>query len=366
MTAINARTTRRHGATGERTRQLLELLREPGSRRDVVAELVWTEEEAHALIKHLHEQGRLDRLARGVYRTSEAGLQALDNQGQGGVHFLSITAPRPPEGARWTPERKAWLDRYFPRLGATRCAELLDLSVEAVRAMGYKRALRFGDVPGYTLLTELAELTGQAYSNLYQYAQMAGVLTFPGTTRHSARRTAALVPDAWAEELTDEMQPPTPDDVLLDDLRQELNLSQTQISRKARGHSYLRTPVCGGQARLHVPHAFAEGLRAEYREKRQRPATRQIGRAGYLRAFAAAGANGTTERELYEQLQTSRAAVRLHARALLREGVLERCRAGTTLDPFVYRLAEFRDQPEPAQRQIVLPGRPPKNALKAA
>lgn len=366
MSATNARKTRRRGATGDRTRQLLGALREPGRLSDVMTELGWTEEETHALIKHAHEQGRLDRIERGVYRTSAAGLAALDNQDEGGVRYLAVRAPQPPQGRRWTPERKAWLDSSFPRLGAHRCAELLGLSLSAVQAMATKRGLKLGDLVGYTLLTDLAELTGQAYTNLYDYAERAGVLTFPGTTRNNQRRPAAMVPDAWADELVGEMQPPTPDDVALHDLRRELNLSQTQACRKASGHSYLRTPVHGGQARLYVSREFADQLRAEYRERRKQPKTREIGRQGYLAAFAAAGVNGATERELYEQLQTSRAAVRIHTRALLRAGQLERCREGSTLDPFVYRLQSFQGQPTPTQRRVVILGRPRKNPLPEA
>ena len=366
MTATNARKSRRRGATGEQTRQLLNALREPGRLSDVMSELGWTEEETHALIKHAHEQRRIDRLARGVYRTNAAGLAALDKQDDPRVRYLNVTAPRPPEGKRWTPERKAWLDRAFPRLGAQRCAQLLGVSVGATRTMAAKRGLKFGDLPDYTLLADLADLTGQAYTNLYVYAERAGVLTFPGTTRDNRRRPAAMVPDAWADELVSEMQPPTPDDVALHDLRLELNLSQTQAARKASGHSYLRTPVHGGQARLHVSREFADQLRAEYRERRKQPRTREIGRQGYLAAFAAAGTNGATERELYEQLQTSRAAVRIHTRALLRDGQLERCRAGTTLDPFVYRLLIHQGQPEPTQRLVVITGRPRKTPLPQA
>lgn len=360
MTATNARQTRHRGATGDRTRQLLDTLREPARLSDVMTELGWTEEDTHALIKHAHEQGRLDRIARGVYRTSAAGLAALDNQEEGGARYLAVQASPPPQGDRWTPERKAWLDSAYPRLGAHRCAELLGVSLCAVRAMASKRGLKLGDLPGYTLLTDLAELTGQRYSNLYACAERAGVLTFPGTTRDNQRRPAALVPDAWADELVGEMAPPTPDDVALHDLRRELHLSPTQAQRKARGHSYLRTPVNGGQARLHVSREFAEQLRAEYRERRKKPKTREIGRQGYLAAFTAAGPNGATERELYEQLQTSRAAVRIHTTALLRDGQLERCREGTTFDPFVYRLKAYQGTAEPHRRT------PPTKPRRAA
>ncbi|MEI3783820.1 hypothetical protein U9R89_22175, partial [Pectobacterium brasiliense] len=65
MSAANASIGRQHGATGTRTRQVLTLLREPGRASDVAQELGLNREDAHALVKHLLEQGRVERLARG-------------------------------------------------------------------------------------------------------------------------------------------------------------------------------------------------------------------------------------------------------------------------------------------------------------
>lgn len=366
MSAINARASRRRGVSGDLTRQLLNALREPGRMGDLTREFGWTESEAHALLKHAHEQGWVTRLQRGVYQLSEAGEQALAGSREVGIRFLSRQCHQPPEGTGWTPERKAWLDTFYARLGHHRCAELLGSTPGAVHGMARKRGLQYGDVSGYTLLTDLAAMTGQAYQNLYTCALRAGMLTFPGPERGREVRQKAMVPDSWAEELVGEMHPPTPEDVALAELRRDIGLSQTQAARKAAGHSYLRTPVQGGQSRLYVSQDFAQQLRLEYARRRRIPKTPEIGRDGYRQAYAARGQEGATERELFESLGTSRAAVRSHTRALLQAGELQRCRAGNTLDPYVYRLVEFAGQPEPQQRQVVIKGRPKKIRLQEA
>ncbi|MEI3783830.1 winged helix-turn-helix domain-containing protein, partial [Pectobacterium brasiliense] len=87
---------------------------------------------------------------------------------------------------------------------------------------------------------------------------------------------------------------------------------------------------------------------------------------GMLAAIQKAGPEGLTDRELAAALGTSRAAVRLHTRALLRDGHLERCREGTTLDPYVYRAQAYQGQPAPAQRLVVITGRPRKTPLPQA
>ncbi|MFC4426277.1 hypothetical protein [Deinococcus navajonensis] len=366
MSASNASIGRQQGTRGPLTRRVLETLRSPGGVPDLKQELGLAHEDAWSLVKHLHEQGRLERVSRGVYRITPAGEAALVTPNPESVKLLRTSARKPPEGKGWTAERVAWLTAHYPRLGHKRCAELLGTTPTAVHAKAAKLGLRFGEVDGYQLLNDLASLLGFEYRNLIVRAQRAGVLTFPGTVKDQQRRSKAMVPEWWAEQIADERQPPEPNDVSLETLRRELQLGKTQMVRKAGADARLRTPVTGGQAQLYVSVDAADRLRAEYRERRKVPRPPVVGRAGFLAAIEARGPEGATERELFESGPSSRAAVRLHVRALLRDGLLQRCRLGDSLDPFVYRLVQYTGQPQPSRRNVVIPGRPRKTSIPQA
>lgn len=366
MSASNARMTRRRGVYGVTTSRVLTALRRPGRLADVRAEVGLREEEAHAHIKHLHERGLLIRVARGVYQISAAGEQALSPRTAPGVRFLSKAFRTPPAGPDWTPERTRWLELNYERLGHRRCAELLGKEAATVHARAVKLGLSFGQVPGHILITELSDMLERDYGALYGCAERAGVLTFPGSVAQQERRPKAMVPEWWADELASEAQPPTPDDVALASLCAELGLSRSHASRLASADAYLRTPVSGGQARLYVSDDTAGRIRERCRLKAQIPSAPVVGQAGVLSVIEAAGPEGLSGRELYEFLACSRAATRLYTRLLSEAGAVERCRAGSTLDPYVYRAIRHQGQPPPQQRRVVIPGRPKKALAQAA
>lgn len=362
MSAGNASVARQRGVTGQTTRRVLAALERPARTPDLVLELGLTHEDVWSALKHLHHVGWATRLQRGVYQISEAGRVALTTPSPVPAKAICVNAKAPPAGTRWTPERTAWLERHYARLGPKRCGDLLGVHWQAVHAKATTLGLRFGEVDGYQLLTDLAALLQREYTTLYTRAKRAHVLTFPGTVVTQERRSKAMVPDWWVDQIVEEIQPPAEDDVALSTLRATLGLSKTQMARRAGRDARLRTPPGHGskgqQAQLYVSAAVAERITARYRQRRRTPAAPVVGRGGVLGAITAAGAHGTSERELYEALPCSRAAVRLYVRSLVRDGVIERCRPGTTLDPFVYRVAAHQGEAQPAQRTGVIPGRP--------
>lgn len=364
MSAQNARLLRNRGAYGAETRRVLEALDRPARVPDLVAELGMTTEVVWDNVKSLHGRGWLTRVARGVYQISDEGRAALNPERPKAAKPIRTGVPRPPEGEGWTPERLQWLEKHYSRLGHRRCGELLGLDPKTVHAKATKLGLRFGEVDGFTLIVDAAELLEHDYAVLYGRAKRAGVLTYPGTVMGNARKRKAMVPDWWLDQIADERQLPSPDDVALAELRQELGLSKTHAARAAGQDAYLRTPRQGGQARLYVSWKTAERLRTQFRGKK--PPAPVVGPGGVRAAIEAAGTEGMTERELYEALPCSRAAVRLYVRRLLRDGELERCRLGDTLDPFVYRLVQHVGHPKPARRTVVIPGRPRKTPLPQA
>jgi biotin operon repressor len=358
VSASNSSSIRLRGVTGALTRQVLEALREPGTVPSVMDELGLLRSDAWAMIKHLHEQGRVERLQRGVYRISDAGEAALQEQAPTKVKTIGKTAQHPPAGKGRTPARSIWLERNYSKLGHHRCAELLDMQPANVWAWARSLGVRFGDVTGYILMTDLSELLGMEYTALWSRAGRAGVLTYPDSVKGNQRKRKAMVPAAWADQVADEHQPPTPEDICLEALRNKLGLSKTQAARVAGANAYLRTPVSGGQPRLHISQETAHQITARYHNRRGKPQVKVVGREGVRSAIEASGPEGATERELYERLPCSRAAVRIHVRAMFLAGVLERCRLGDTLDPFVYRLIEHQEQPVPQKRPVVITGRP--------
>lgn len=362
MSSSNASIGRLQGASGRVTRRVLAALERPARTPDLVAELGLPLEVVWGAVKGMHERGWVERVSRGVYRATDAGRAALAPRDVSQTRYVRSGAPTPPAGEGWTPGRRAWLARYYARLGPARCAELLEMKTPTVHAMATRHGLRFGEVDGYQLITDLAALLERDYVLLYTRAKRAGVLTFPGTVAGKQRRAKALVPDWWVEQIADEIQPPAEGDVALAALRVTLGLSKTQMARRAGADARLRTLPGAGpkgqQAQLYVSAEVAARLGAEQRARRQRPRGAIVGRAGVLAAIAAAGADGRSERELTEALPCSRAAVRLYVRALLRDGETVRCRSGTSADPFVYREARHALAPEPAQRQVIIPGRP--------
>ena len=345
------------GATGVLTRTVLEALREPGTVASLMGELGLLRADAWAMIKHLHEQGRLERLSSGVYRITPLGETALAERVCPAPARIGRGVRQPPAGKGRTPERAAWLERHYGKLGYRRSAELLRMQPANVWRWAADMGLKFGEVEGYILLTDLSRLLELDYAAVYSRAKRAGILTFPESTLGKLRRRKAMVPEAWADQISSERQPPAPEDVSLADVQERCGISKTQAARRAGRAAYLRTPPRGGQPRLFVSKEVADQIIRRYQERGRRPADQVVGRAGVLAAVTAAGAEGASERELYAPLPCSRAAVRVHVHAMWLAGELERCRLGDTLDPFVYRLVEHASAPKPLKRIVVIPGR---------
>lgn len=361
MTALNASVARHRGATGRLTRRVLELVRQqPQTAPGIAEDLGISREVAWPLLKHLHEQGRVERVTRGVYAITEIGQKALQGAPVQGVQQLNApNAGKAPKGQGWTPQREQWLRRMYPHLGPGGCAEALGMESSAVWGYATRRGLVYGDIPGHILLTELASLTEHGYTNLRNRAQRAGVLTYPAGGMDQTTQRRAMVPDWWADQVVDERQPPGPDDVPLLALREELALSKTHSQRLVAGHTYLRTPSAGGQAHLYVSRETAEELRQRRRVHRKPVA---VGLRTTWQAYEAAGANGLTLDELTAVLGCSRSAIRNHTRALFEGGELERHGAGTCLSVYVYRPTECASQPAPPRRSTKPPGRPRRPA----
>ncbi|UQN10306.1 winged helix-turn-helix domain-containing protein [Deinococcus sp. QL22] len=369
MSATNAAPSRVRGVYGADTRAVLLALREPARVPALMAELGWTTARVWDNVKGLYGRGLLERPVRGVYRITPAGEAALAHLPpvSGSVTLRNVHRAAPlSTGRLWSAERVAWLKAHYAALGHRRAAELLNMEPSAVHAKARKLGLEAGDVAGYVRLTDVANLVERDYVMLWSRAQHAGVLTYPVGVKGQQRRTHALVPDAWVETVLSEWQPPTPDDVALCELRAELGLSRTHAQRLTASVAYLRTPVKGGQARLYVSTEDALRLRQSVREAAKTPRAPVVGRAGILQAIEAGGEAGRSERELFEALPCSRAAVRIHVLALRGAGTIQMCRTGTTLDPFVYRAARFVHAPEPPQRVITISGRPRKVLAHAA
>lgn len=361
MTALARRT---HGCYGldTQTRRVLTALERPARPAQIAAELGLPYAAARGAVRHLHNSGRADRIARGVYVRNEAGTAALTPPTQGS---RSLRAARlaPPAGRGWTPERTQWLQARYARLGPRTCAQLLGMDYAAVHARATRLGLQYGDVPGYQFVRDVAVLLDREYSTIWSRARAAGVLTYPNDGRDAQRRTMALVPDAWVEQIAQEIQPPTPDDVPLHELRVQLGLSRTQITRITRDQAYLRTPRgLGRQARLYITRADADALIRSRRDVRPPPTPATTTTIAVRAALEAAGPDGVTERELYTALGVSRAIIRHRLDPLLLSGEVARCRAGTTNDPLVFRLAVHDSQPEPTQRTPPTKPRKPRAA----
>lgn len=356
-------TPRQRGVLGEKVRQVLEALYwEPICLNRVVEVTGLPRERVWPLVKHARERGLVERKGRGLYQTSADGCTMLNPV------YRAAEAPvapdrlvKPPTGWKWTKQRCEWLRTFYPLLGPHRCAVLLVRDYATVHAKASRMGLRWGqDIEGYMLLSEVARLLDKNYSNLWVRAKRAGALTFPKSVVDDKHRRKALVPDWWVEQLAAESQPPEPGWVLVETLCAELGLSKTHAQRLTAGKAVLRVPPAGGQARAYVSAEDADLIRTQRKAlPKRRPA---LGRPAVYAAFARAGAEGLTEREVCEYLHSGVGMTRVHTRALYLEGALERCRMGSSKDPFVYRLSQWQGHPHPRRREP----RPAERSRKAA
>ena len=345
--------SRLRGILGEKTRAVLDALYWSPQRLTHVMDVTGLpREKAWPLVKHLVERGLVERTGRGLYHATGAGRSALNPvQVRPEQPVKPERVRRPALGWRWSKARVAWLVRFYPVLGPHRCAVLLGRDYQTVHAKATRLGLQWGrDIEGFALLADVARLLDRDYASLYNRARKAGALTFPATAMKQDKRRKALVPDWWVDLIAEETRPPEPGEVPLATLREELGLSKTHAQRLTAGTAVLRVPLQGGQAQLHVSAEVAARLRSERKARPTSPAP--LGRPAVYAALHRAGPNGLTEKELREVLNAGAGMIRMHTRALYLEGQAERCRTGTSLDPFVYRLALWQASPPPEPRPV--------------
>lgn len=354
----------RNGLTSERSRATLTALLEPGRAADVATELDIDVAHAWSQIRELLTAGYLQRVARGVYQATQDGREVLTlpdtrREPQKAPRKKMERVEPPPPGRGIKGERLQWLARNYELLGDKRCGELLGVHRASAKKAADKLGLRWGDLPGYVLLVDLADLGAGDYVNVYARAKRAGVLYRPPTTKRKL-----FVPTWWADKIMAERSLPTPDEVAVLDVLERLGVPATSLLRAIGKRYRLATPAEGGNPRRYITRALLEDLERLYAERRRQPLWKQPGKAGLVRALQETG--GLNEVELAERLGVSRNAVRIHLRQLRRSGRVERTRAGTPTDPYVCRLSGSSGpavaRPNPPKGPI---GRPP-NALVVA
>ena len=352
VTTLKPLQNSRRGRISETSKETLRLHLEPLGTPALAQHLGIDITDAWDRIKTLQHSGYLERVDAGVFRTTALGRKLLEPPQQQAV-FLGGDVPPPPAGSGWTPAREAWLREHFALLGHQVAAQHLGTAPGTVWAKARRLKLKFGEVPGFTLLMPVAEriaaLHGtepsKIYPNLWARARKAGIMQYaPGDTGKQSRRP--LVPVEWAEGVILERTPPSSSDMSLRELRSRLGLSLTQATRLVQ-HTYLRT-VTGQQPSLHLSRAEGEALMASHVGQERQPSP---GKAGLRAALELAGPEGHTETELKKALGVSRAAVRQHLRHLAAAGDVECHRSGTATDPFVWRLTAFENEPEPSPRR---------------
>lgn len=352
VTTLKPLQNSRRGRISETSKETLRLHLEPLGTPALAQHLGIDIADAWDRIKTLLNSGYLERVDVGSFRTTAAGRKLLEAPQQQAV-FLASDVPLPPTGTGWTPAREAWLTKHFALLGHVVAAQQLGIAPEAVWAKAKRLGLKFGEVPGFTLLMPVAERiaalhgseAGMVYPSLWARARKAGVMQYaPGDAQKQSRRP--LVPLDWAEGVILERTPPSSSDMSLRELRAHLGLSKTQATRLVK-HTYLRT-VTGEQPSLHLSRKEGEALMASHVVQERKPSP---GKAGLRAALELAGPEGHTETELKKALGVSRAAVRLHLRHLGAAGEVQCYRSGTATDPFVWRLMAFELEPEPTPRR---------------
>lgn len=151
--------------------------------------------------------------------------------------------------------------------------------------------------------------------------------------------------------------PPAPDGwVMLPDLARETKTGRDTVNAwlKREGHEAITYLAQSGRVGKFVGPEVAQA----YRESRTAPPPRATpAQEGILTALREAGPSGLTWNELVAATGREVSSVRLAMRKLT--GQVEKCRAGTSRDPTIMRLAEFRGQPWPEAR-------PPALTLKQA
>jgi DNA-binding MarR family transcriptional regulator len=354
----------RNGLTSERSQTALRALLEPGRAADVANELDVDVGDAWRIVRDLVTFGYVERLTRGVYQATPAGREVLATPGTKrepqakAKRKMDRHEPVPP-GRGIKGERLKWLARHYELLGDKRCGELLGTTRSAAKRAADKLGLRWGDLPGHVLLVDLADLGAGHYANVYARAKRAGVLYRPPTTKRKL-----FVPTWWADKIMAERDLPTPDEVAVQEVINRLGVPETSLLRAIGGRYRLATPAEGGNPKRYITRALLEDVERLFAERRRQPHWKQPGKAGVIRALQESG--GLNEIELSERLGVSRNAIRIHLRQLRRIGRIERCRKGSSADPFVYRLAGSNGTAAPRRNPPKgLIGRPPNSLVVA-
>jgi|GEM_PF-6779868 len=303
-------------------------LTRPTRVRDLARDLGVTYEQARGNVRVLVERGDVTRVQQGTYVITQAGLARLHRTSSTEAPVprrpARLTYPvRVPPGRGWTPERRAWFQSAYPRLGQQACADLLGTTESAVATMACREGLTLGDADGFIRLSTLATLLGVSYNGLYEHAVRDGVARKP---RSGGR--GVTVPETWADAMAARHAAPRPDEVPLRSLRQEGRISQREARRLAQAYGQLRRPRDGGHPQIFVPSHVVPRCTPAPRTRRS------VGRIGVLDALDQHGELTVTE--LARVLRLGATTLRRHLALLESQGVIIRTGIGTKLDPYRY------------------------------
>lgn len=106
---------------------------------------------------------------------------------------------------RYTPEEDEFITKHLPKRGHAWVATRLHRSAGSVWARAKRLGVRFGDLPGWTRVYEVADAIGCTRSAIYDRAKRERALFRYGRPGATAKRSkAALVPNSWADAILEE------------------------------------------------------------------------------------------------------------------------------------------------------------------
>lgn len=103
---------------------------------------------------------------------------------------------------RYTLEEDEFITRHLPKKGHRWVAAQLGRTPGSVWSRSERLGVKFGDVPGWTRVSLVADAVGVSRSAMHERAKSERVLFRYGYPGVKARRSkAALVPNAWADAI---------------------------------------------------------------------------------------------------------------------------------------------------------------------
>lgn len=333
--------------------QLLRECQEPRRFRDLESSSGVKGSTLSSALARLTRQGLLDRLGSGQYQATPLAHQFLKQPRTPRPRYLSMHIPPVPakEGkGGFTPEQQAWLRTYFPRLGGVACSVLLQCSSDSVYRFSREESLTYGDVPGYIRTSELAALLQVTTSTVSKRALAYGMLVMSGHPTIAGCQGVPMVETAWADTISNERQPATPDDVLVEEVFKLFDLTETRVRELIGNRGYSRLDP-SGRRRFYVSReTFADlqreaAVRAAQTKPERRPHL-------ILPLLLKAGETGVRPQELAEPCGYTRGHLVKHLNELHEAGEVDRYRdPGLNVISYIYRHPAFRNAPPPQRVQ---------------